>query len=35
MSKKTVIPFVIGMVAGIVFAPQITKLPLVNKIPTL
>ena len=26
---------VLGVVVGIVLAPQISKLPLVNKIPTL
>jgi hypothetical protein len=34
MDKKTVITLVVGVVIGIVFAPQISKLPLVNKIPT-
>lgn len=32
-SKKELIWLGIGVIAGIVFAPQIMKLPLVNKIP--
>lgn len=35
MNKKTVLTLAAGVVLGIVFAPQITRLPLVNKIPTL
>ncbi len=31
--KEKAIWFAIGVVAGIVFAPQISKLPLVNKLP--
>lgn len=31
--KKTILTLAAGVVIGIVFAPQIQKLPLVNKIP--
>lgn len=34
-SKKELVWLAIGIVAGIVFAPQIQKLPLVGKIPQL
>jgi hypothetical protein len=33
MGKKEVMWLVAGVVIGIVFAPQVAKLPLVNKIP--
>ena len=33
MDKKTVLTLLAGVVLGIVFAPQVAKLPLVNKIP--
>jgi hypothetical protein len=33
MNKKTVLTLAAGVVIGLVFAPQISKLPLVNKIP--
>lgn len=33
MDKKTVLTLLAGVVLGIVFAPQVQKLPLVNKIP--
>ena len=33
MDKKTVITVLVGVVIGIVLAPQISKIPLVNKIP--
>jgi hypothetical protein len=33
MSKKTVLTLITGVVLGIVFAPQVQKLPLVSKIP--
>lgn len=33
MDKKTVLTLVAGVVLGIVLAPQISKIPLVNKIP--
>jgi hypothetical protein len=33
MSKEKVTWLVVGVVIGIVLAPQIQKLPLVNKIP--
>jgi len=33
MDKKTILTLVAGIVIGIVFAPQISKIPLVNKIP--
>lgn len=35
MNKSTVIAVIAGVVIGIVLAPQISKLPLVSKIPTL
>lgn len=35
MDKKTILTLLAGVVIGIVFAPQISKLPLVNKIPTV
>jgi len=31
--KEKVLWLAIGIVVGIVFAPQISKLPLVNKLP--
>jgi len=34
-SKKELIWLGVGILAGIVFAPQIMKLPLVSKIPQL
>lgn len=33
MDKKTVLTLLAGVVIGLVFAPQIGKLPLVSKIP--
>jgi hypothetical protein len=33
MDKKTVIIFLAGVVAGIVFSPQIAKVPGLSKIP--
>lgn len=35
MSKEKVTWLLVGIVTGIVFAPQIRKLPLVNKIPSV
>jgi hypothetical protein len=35
MDKKTVLTLLAGVVLGIVFAPQVAKLPLVNKIPSV
>lgn len=35
MNKKTVLTLAAGVVIGIVFAPQISRLPLVNKIPSI
>jgi len=35
MTKEKMTWLVIGVVAGIVFAPQIRKLPLVNKLPSV
>lgn len=35
MSKITWQGVVVGIVIGIVLAPQISKLPLVNKLPTV
>lgn len=34
MDKSKLLWFGLGIVAGIVLQPQISKLPLVNKIPT-
>jgi hypothetical protein len=33
--KDKAIWLALGVVVGIVFAPQISKLPLINKIPTV
>jgi hypothetical protein len=33
MDKKTVITLLIGVGIGIVFAPQVAKIPFVSKIP--
>lgn len=33
MDKKTILTLIAGIVLGIVLQPQISKLPLVNKIP--
>ena len=35
MSKITWQGFVFGLLAGIILAPQISRIPLVNKIPQL
>lgn len=35
MGKKEILWLLGGVVLGIVFAPQISKLPLVNKLPTV
>jgi hypothetical protein len=35
MSKGHWIAFGLGIVAGVVFAPQVAKIPLVNKLPTV
>ena len=35
MNKKTIHTQLAGVVLGIVFAPQVQKLPLVNKLPTV
>lgn len=35
MGKKELLWLAAGIVLGIVFAPQVAKLPLINKIPTL
>ena len=34
-SKKELLWLVGGVILGIVFAPQVAKLPLVNKIPQI
>lgn len=34
MNKKTLMLVALGVIAGVVFAPQVQKLPLVNKLPT-
>jgi len=31
--KKTILTLLAGAVLGIVFAPQVQKIPLINKIP--
>lgn len=33
MDKKTILTLLAGVVIGIVLQPQISKLPLVNRIP--
>lgn len=33
MDKKLLIGIAVGLVAGVVFAPQISKLPLVSRLP--
>jgi hypothetical protein len=33
MNKKTVLTLLAGVVLGVVFAPQVQKVPLVNKLP--
>jgi hypothetical protein len=33
MDKKTILTLLAGVVLGIVFAPQVQRIPLVNKIP--
>jgi hypothetical protein len=35
MDKKTILTLLAGIVIGIVLQPQISKLPLVNKIPSV
>lgn len=35
MDKKLFVGIAIGVVVGIVLGPQIAKIPLVNKIPTV
>ncbi len=35
MSKDKLIWLAIGVVVGIVFAPQVAKLPLISKIPQI
>jgi hypothetical protein len=35
MNKEKLTWLVVGVVVGIVAAPQISRLPLVNKIPTV
>jgi hypothetical protein len=35
MDKKTILTLLAGVVLGIVLQPQISKLPLVNKLPTV
>jgi hypothetical protein len=35
MNKKTVLTLAAGVVVGIVLAPQIKRLPLVNRIPQI
>jgi hypothetical protein len=33
MDKKTILTLLAGVVLGVVFAPQVAKIPLVNKLP--
>lgn len=35
MDKKTILTLLAGVVLGIILQPQISKLPLVNKLPTV
>jgi hypothetical protein len=35
MKKGHWLAFGLGILAGVVFAPQVAKLPLVNKLPTV
>lgn len=35
MDKKTVITLLVGVALGVVFAPQVAKIPFVNKLPTI
>jgi hypothetical protein len=35
MDKKTILTLLAGVVLGIVFQPQVAKLPLVSKLPTI
>jgi hypothetical protein len=35
MDKKTILTLLAGVVLGVVFAPQVAKLPLVNKLPQI
>ncbi len=35
MKKGHWLAFGLGIVAGVVFAPQVAKIPLVNKLPTV
>ena len=35
MNKKELLWLAVGIIAGIVFAPQVSKLPLINKIPSV
>ncbi len=35
MKKGHWIAFGLGILAGVVFAPQVAKIPLVNKLPTV
>lgn len=33
MNKKTIIVFLVGVAAGVVFAPKLSSLPLVRSLP--
>ena len=35
MKKGHWLAFAAGIVAGVIFAPQVAKIPLVNKLPTV
>jgi hypothetical protein len=35
MDKKTILTLLAGVVLGVVFAPQVAKIPLINKLPTV
>jgi hypothetical protein len=35
VDKKTVITLFVGVLLGVVFAPQVARIPLINKLPTV
>lgn len=35
MNKKTILTLLAGVVLGVVFAPQVQKIPLVSKLPQI
>ena len=34
MDKKTILTLAVGILLGVVFAPQVQKIPFVDKLPT-